>query len=333
MTDLTRRLLLAAAAASLASAAAAQDGAWAHRASMPWPAQEIYAAGWRGRVVVAGGLAARGGHFGAGFEVLDRTAIYDPVADRWVEGLPLPSPRHHPVLAGVEGLVLAFGGFEARDEGQWSAMRSVLAFDGDHWAPAGEMPGFQCEATALASGSRVHLLGGRAPRSEANARWDDHRDVDSHRVFDAAEGRWTTARPLAAARNSAAGAAIAGALYLVGGRTVEGGNLARLDRYDPEADRWDALRPMPRAAGGLAAAALGARLLTFGGEAFDGKARVIREAWVYDPGTDVWTEAAPLRTPRHGLAGVSVGGAILAIGGATLPGAAGTSAVVEAWRP
>lgn len=329
MTDLTRRSLLAAAGAVLAAPAAAQAGQWSPRAPMPWPAQEIYGALWRGRVVVAGGLVGRPG----GFNILDRTAVYEPAHDRWTEGPRLPLPTHHPVLAGAEGRVYAFGGYRARGGSRWSAIRDVLAFDGERWVAAGRMPAPQSETTALVHAGRVHLLGGRAPSGKANAEWSDQADVAAHRVFDPAARRWTDGRPLPAARNSAAGAVIGDALYLVGGRTVGGGNLARLDRYDPKADRWDALRPMPQGAGGLAAGALNGKLLAFGGEFFEGDGGVYRQSWLYDPGTDAWTEAAPMRTPRHGLVGVTFGGSVLAIGGATRRGAADTSAVVEAWRP
>ena len=329
MTEFTRRLFLAAGAAAAATQVRAQSGAWTPRAPMPWPAQEIYGALWRGRVVVAGGLQGRE----RGFDILGRTAIYEPAEDRWTEGPRLPQPTHHPVLAGAEGRVFAFGGYRAVAGGQWSAVRDVLAFDGHRWTPSGRMPAPQSETTALVHGARVHLLGGRAPAGRANAAWNDQRDVATHRVFDAASRRWSTARPLPAPRNSAAGAVIGDALYLVGGRTVGGGNLARLDRYDPKADRWDALRPIPQDAGGLAAGALNGRLIAFGGEFFEGEGGVYRHTFVYDPGTDAWTEATPMRTPRHGLVGISFGGSVLAIGGATRRGASDTSAVVEAWRP
>lgn len=198
------------------------------------------------------------------------------------------------------------------------------------------MPAPQAECVALTHRGNVHLITGRTPRSEgANAQWDDQIDTDAHRVFDVRERRWRTARPAPAARNSAAGAVIDGRLYVVGGRTVSGGNVPDLTGYDPRTDRWETLRPLPQAAGGIAAAALSGRLFVFGGEWFGpgGAGGVYREVWEYDPALDAWRACAPMPTPRHGLAAVSVRGAALLIGGATRSSARDTSAVVDRFEP
>jgi len=328
---LTRRTLLAVAGAIVASPAAAQTAVarWRPRAPLPWTAQEIYCAVWRGRIVVAGGLRGR---VDAPILPLANTAIYDPSRDRWAVAPSLPSARHHPALAAVRGRVYAFGGYQEAPGGQWRAITGVQVFDGRQWTPGLAMPGPQSETVALAHGDAVHLIGGRAPSGESNARWEDQADVAQHRVFDAREGRWRDARPAPTARNSAAGAVIDGALYVVGGRTVRGGNLGTLERYDPATDRWATLASMPQGSGGLAAAALAGRLYAFGGEFFGpgGGGGVHPQTWIYDPARDAWTAGPAMLTPRHGLAAASVGGALYAISGATRASARDTSAVVEA---
>jgi len=67
------------------------------------------------------------------------------------------------------------------------------------------------------------------------------------------------------ARNSSAGVAIGGVLYVFGGRTVRGSNSAVTEAYDPLSDRWQLMAPMPEAQGGLAAAAKGNTVFVFGG--------------------------------------------------------------------
>lgn len=185
------------------------------------------------------------------------------------------------------------------------------------------MPVPQCETVGASLGGRIHMVTGRAPIGPANADWGDHGDVAAHQVFEPASGRWDTARPAPVARNSAAGVVLGSALYVVGGRTVRGGNTGRLDRYDPPDDRWETLAPMPQGAGGLAAAAGGGgSLWAFGGEYFGALgAGVYAQTWMYDPASDRWTEGPPMRTPRHGLAGASVNAAIYAVAGATISGA------------
>ncbi|MFZ5669323.1 MAG: Kelch repeat-containing protein [Pseudomonadota bacterium] len=330
---MTRRTALAAAGAALAgpapAAAIGAPGPWTAKASLPWRVQEIYAAVWKGQIVVAGGLSPDAPGW-----VQDRTALYDPATDAWREGPRLPAPRHHPNLVAFDDQVFAFGGYAAGDGGLWTARTEIYAFDGTAWREIGRMPGPQGEAVGARLGGHIHLVTGRAPKGEANRLWGDHADVALHRRFDPATGRWSEARPAPQALNSAAGAVIDGRLHLVGGRTVDGGNLGGLHRYDPEADHWQALAPMPWTSGGLAAAAMDGRLFAFGGEWFEGsKAGVYPYVYAYETAANRWREAPRMKTARHGLGGAAVGGLVYAVAGAAGPSGTGTSAILEAFDP
>lgn len=344
MSQIDRRVFLATAAAAAAVPAACQaadtvsEGGWTTRCAMPWPTQEIYCAVLDGRITVAGGLVGRPG----GLFINDRTAVYDVVEDRWSEGPRLLQPRHHPMLAAAAGRVWAFGGYDRRDGGEWTAMTDVWATDRGVWAQVGQMPKRLCETVGLVLDDRVHLVTGRAPKGEANSQWTDQGDVADHLVFHAADNRWETARPAPFARNSATGAVLDSKLYVAGGRTVQGGSTGRLDRYDPAGDRWDTLAPIPASSegrqvgGGLAMAATGAeaggRLVAFGGEWFEGRSGgVFSDTWIYDPARDAWTAGPAMGTPRHGLAAASVGGVIYAIGGGEVASGGKASPVVEAF--
>jgi hypothetical protein len=137
-------------------------------------------------------------------------------------------------MAAANERVFAFGGYVEGNGGQWNASREIYALRtntrtierfGTRWIGQNAMPAPQSECVALEHRGMIHLITGRTPRGEANAQWSDQIDTDAHRVFDPDHGRWTTARPAPAPRNSAAGAVIRNQLYLVGGRTVGGGNL------------------------------------------------------------------------------------------------------------
>jgi N-acetylneuraminic acid mutarotase len=322
-----RRTVLAAGLAATVPAAAGAATRWEPRAEIPWPVQEVYGAAFRGKVAIAGGMAPGPGGVSGGINPQDRLGLYDPATDRWTEAARLPFPRHHPVLATAAGRLHAFGGYRVTDAGGWVAIADAIAFDGRSWTALPAMPKLQCETVAVTLGDRVHIASGRAPKGEANRNWPDQGDVDTHQVFDARTGRWSTAAPCPLARNSATGAAIDGRFYLAGGRRVGGGNSAQLDCYDPRSDRWTTLRPMPRAAGGLAGAAIGGKLYVFGGEGGPG---VIPDTWVYDPAIDRWTAGPAMRTPRHGLAGVAVGDRIYAVGGGIKESGGQVSAITEA---
>jgi len=319
MSQMDRRAFLAttAAAAVVPSVSRAEAG-WTSRSSMPWVTQEIYCAAHDGGITVAGGLvrSATGG-----LHINDRTATYDVAADTWSEGPRLPQPRHHPMLAAAVGRVWAFGGYDRRDSGEWTAMTDVWAIDRGVWALVGQMPERLCETVGLSLGDRVHLVTGRSPKGAANGQWNDQGDVATHLVFDAAANRWDKARPAPMARNSAAGAVLDGKLFVAGGRTVEGGGTGRLDRYDPTADLWDTLAPIPaspatgrQVGGGLAMAEADGKLVAFGGEWFEGRGGgVFAETWIYDPARDVWSAGLAMRTSRHGLAAASVSGIVEAL--------------------
>jgi N-acetylneuraminic acid mutarotase len=332
-----RRALLASALAMSAAPApaVARQAAWRERSPMPWATQEIYCAVHDGRIVTAGGLAARPG----GMDINDRVASYDPAADAWSEGPRLPEVRHHPMLVSAAGKVWVFGGYGRGPDGDWTARPQVWVLGGDGWSAGPDMPGLLCETAGVTLGDRVHLATGRTPKGAANGGWGDQGDVDTHLVFDAASGRWDTARPAPMARNSAAGAVLDDRFWLAGGRTVEGGGTGRLDRYDPATDRWDTLAPIPaspatgrQVGGGLAMAVSGGRLVAFGGEWFEGGGGggVFSETWIYDPPRDRWSEGPAMRTPRHGLAGAAVGEVVHAIGGGEVVSGGRASARVEA---
>jgi N-acetylneuraminic acid mutarotase len=340
MNSLDRRTFLAAAGASAAvpftACARDADGGWTPRASLPWPVQEIYCAVSGGKIVTAGGLVAGPG---GQVHVEDRTGVYDPKADSWSEGPRLPSPRHHPMVFASGADLFVFGGYARSPAGDWTSMTDGWKLSDGGWVDVTPLPGPQSEAVGVEVDGVLHLITGRAPVGEANGRWPDQGDIDTHRVFFPAEARWDTARPCPMARNSAAAAVLDGAIWVAGGRTVSGGGTGRLDRYDPTADRWDTLAPIPPSAaagqqvgGGLAMAAAGGKLVAFGGEWFQRGAGggVFAETWIYDPAADRWAAGPDMRTPRHGLAGAAVDGTVYAIAGGELVSGGRAGSLVEA---
>lgn len=320
-----RRTLMTGLGAGLLASPAAAAARWQPIASVPWPVQEVYGTAWRGKAVIAGGMAPKGA-----VNPQDGVGIYDPRTDAWTRGPSLPAPRHHPVLATARDRVYAFGGYAVTAEGAWVGQKDALMMDGEVWTAVAPMPQLQCETVAVTLGDRVHIASGRAPKGASNRHWPDQGDIALHQVFDARAGKWSTAAPVPLARNSATGAVIDGQFYLAGGRRVGEGNSTQLDRYDPKTDRWETLRPMPKGAGGLGGAAAGGRLYVFGGEGGPG---MIPETWSYDPKADAWRAEPAMRTPRHGLASVGIGGRVYAIGGGVKESGGQVSDICEVLIP
>ena len=120
-------------------------------------------------------------------------------------------------------------------------------------------------------------------------------------------------------RNHVAGGAIAGRLYVVGGRPPL--TLSVLEVFDPATNTWSSRAPMPTGRSGHAAAVVRGCLYVFGGEGNTSAANgVFPQSELYDPGTNSWTSLAPMRTPRHGIGAAVVGNRIFVPGGATVQG-------------
>lgn len=349
MNKMDRRTLLAGAAAIGAGAvlparadnAMLPTGAWTPLAPMPFPVQEIYPAPFRKSsdpgpsmkpkpldlLVNAGGLTPD-----APFNVTDKVTFYDPAYDAWGFATPLPQPRHHLALVNNNGFLYGIGGFARDAVGGWRMQSQCWRLTDlqERWEPFAPMPSPQAECAAVSLNGFIHVAGGRAPAGSANLEWDDHIDTDRHWYYDAGDNRWRALAPMLTARNSTAGVVANGVFYVIGGRTVNGGNTNVVEVYDPLADRWGEARPMPKAQGGLAAAVLNGKIYAFGGEYFTpSPGGVFAEAWEYDPDTDNWRAVAAMPRRRHGLGAVSLGEAIYVIGGAAKAGGAETSNALD----
>jgi len=317
-------------------------GRWTPRADMPFAAQEIYPAGFRCGgdpvIVVAGGITAgEGGRLG----VTDKCAFYVAVADIWNLGATLPAPRHHLALASASDALFAIGGFAADAEGQWRMQKDVWRIDDlnrETWRAVAPLPSPQAEAATLGDDGAIHMIGGRAPKSDRNQDWTDQTDTGAHWRYDPKADKWEARAPLPSPRNSAAGAVFGHELFVLSGRTVAAGNTPACHAYDPKSDQWRETAPMPNRTngapsgrGGHAAAVMAGRgICVFGGEWFGETSGVYGDVLLYDPARDRWKGYQPeMPRPRHGLGAVAMDGSIYTIGGATAPGAVGTSSFVD----
>ena len=299
----------------------AQTPQWHAAATLPFATQEIYPAVHRGRLYVAGGIAAR---FGVPY-FTSRCVSYDPLHDTWRNEPDLPEALHHVALVSGEETLYAIGGFNGGYTHIWRMRGAVYELADGRWREVTALPQPLAEGVAVRGPTGcLHYVTGQSPRGAANAKRGDHGEVHTHLCFDPADGRWRPLAPIPTARNSASGGWLDGQLVIAGGRTAAG-NLAVTEVYDPDTDRWHEARPMPLPQAGTAGTVVDHGLYIFGGEIFQPQARVFAEAWRYTLTADAWRAMPPLPTPRHGLGAGVLGGRIHVVGGATKPGGRGTA--------
>lgn len=125
--------------------------------------------------------------------------------------------------------------------------------------------------------------------------------------------RWDVKAPMATARSNAAGGAVGGKLYVVGGSDGSKSTNS-LEAYDPEANTWTTRAPMPTARHGAAAAVVGGLLYVVGG-INQSENRHLAGLEVYDPATNSWSIKTPMTVPRYVPQAVAIGSKLYVIGG------------------
>lgn len=294
--------------------------------TMPWarmpdvatgPIQETATVAVDGKIYVLGGFNASSG-------VVPRVSVFDPVACSWSEGPPLPRAVHHINAAVVANTIFVLGGLQ---EPGFAAVGTVWAWEvgSTAWTPRTAMPAGTERGSAVtaAIGGSIYVAGGYRGRAVAD-----------HSRYIVAEDRWEALRPLPAPRDHGCGGALAGSVWVVGGRNGAIEAIANTTfRFDPLADSWSTHAPMPTARGGTACAAVTDRLVVFGGEGnVNQTSGVFPNVEAYSPSMDRWVTLPDMPTPRHGMAAASVDDTIYVPGGATVQ-AFGAVSTNEALRP
>ncbi len=292
---------------------------WVTKAPIPIRTQELYPVVHKGKLYVAGGIAAR---FGVPY-FTDRCFAYDPGADKWDETYSLPEDLHHVALMSTGDDLLAIGGFNGGIGHVWRMRSHVYRLTEDGWVGTTDLPQPQAEGVvAYRPASGIHLVTGQSPKGDANTERSDHSETADHWVF--INDAWNPLAPIPTPRNSATGGWVEDQLVVAGGRTRRG-NLAVTEIYDPSNDSWRSAAPMPLPQAGTAGVVTGKRLIVFGGEIFSPQARVFPNVWQYNLEADSWSPLPNLPTPRHGLGAGLIGNAIYVVGGAEEPGGSATS--------
>jgi len=143
-------------------------------------------------------------------------------------------------------------------------------------------------------------------------------------------GCWEAKAPAPMPVLDAAGAALDGKLYAVGGKNSSG-HLSTLWIYDPTTNAWSQGADMPGpAVEDAAAVALNGKLYVFGGATgpFSG---AVSNAAVYTPASNSWAALTDMPTARGGVTAQVLDGLIYVLGG--MSGSGASLSTVEVYNP
>lgn len=242
---------------------------WTRLATLPEARHHI-------ALAAAGGLIYGAGGFSGGFpnwRAQASTYVYDPRADRWRNGVPIPYPSAEGVFAAISQRLYLVGGRTRAVEGARHFNDHVdtaraVSFDPatGHWSAIADAPTARNSAAASVIGGRLYVVGGRqaARQADGSLRQVNVADLE---VYDPKADRWSVLSPMPQAQGGLAAAAHGGCLYVFGGEqwVPEQKVFDSAWVYDPATDRWRALPSLPTPRHGLGAATVGNRIHVIGG--------------------------------------------------------------------
>lgn len=145
---------------------------------------------------------------------------------------------------------------------------------------------------------------------------DGSRILGSLERFAPGAGTWELLPLTAEPRVSAAAAAVAGRLFVIGGWHGRHGQQQpsrTMERFDPAAGVWEDMPPMSVPRGGAASAAAQGRLYVCGG--FDGGMQPLDSAECFAVAAGVWEALPPMLGATSSAVAAALGGALYVCGG------------------
>jgi N-acetylneuraminic acid mutarotase len=265
-----------------------------------------------GRVYVLGGWTPAG---------LTRAAEYLRLSDRtWHSIAPMPAAKTAFGTAVVGGKIYAVGGMAYDSSGNWTALKTVYAYNPSTgvWTTRRPLPVALARAAATGLGDgRLYAFGGSRDAGF------DHPSATTY-AYVPATNIWKTRAPMPTPRMDASSVTSGGRAWVLGGFSPGGGYLDTNELYDPDANRWFTATSMIEGRSVPAARKAGdGHFYVVGGFNWAygvGTTGVMDEVEEYNPRTDVWSVETNIPAARSSAATAVYKGNIYVMGGSAPDG-------------
>jgi hypothetical protein len=214
----------------------------------------------------------------------DTAELYDVHARAWHVGPPMPSGRHSPTVAALDGRVLVTGGSNQ----EYVAKSGTVLYDANarSWSASGLLATARIDpASAILSEGRVLVAGGLHIGFDHSGRV-----LDTAEIWDPATSTWVHTTKLSVPRYAAKAVTLDdGRVLVVGGLPTQGADNQHgsAELYDPVSGHWTAAGDLSTTPRWISlVASFGGALAVYATD--DGRA--LRSAW-FDPGTLTWSPA------------------------------------------
>ncbi|HEY6730305.1 MAG TPA: kelch repeat-containing protein [Solirubrobacterales bacterium] len=176
-----------------------------------------------------------------------------------------------------------------------------------HWQFEPETPRNQIEASAIAIGDTIYVVGGTPPGNL-------HRVV----AYNTRTQKFSDPTQLPTGLNHVQAAAYDGKLYLAGGYLEGEDPTGNFWQYDPATKKWTKLASLPQPTAGGASVVIGDKLYVAGGapQTFNtGPVSPYADLQIYDFKTGEWSFGPEMPNPRHHVGAAALGGDLYVAGG------------------
>jgi N-acetylneuraminic acid mutarotase len=256
---------------------------WTKKKSFPLPVHHQAQVAYRGKIYIFGGytLYTIPGQQGGGWQPVDNSWEYDPVADTYKALAPMPGKRGSAIAEEVGGKIYVIGGATTNPGSSEVAVfptrpaRSVgtnEVYDPatDKWETRSTMPTTRNHMFSGAVNGKIYVIGGRI----GNPFITVSTNIDVVEEYDPATDQWGSLKTRMPTPRSGGGVATyKGKIYVAGGELQTPqllGAFRALEAYDPATNTWEILPSMPIPRHGVAGAFLGNKLHLVSGKVTSG---------------------------------------------------------------